>query len=885
MLVINRYLALFLMLVIVSIIAAVGGSDHVDSSSKSDVVKSRQKRIVFPLNAAMGIIFALAIPLGIPSRNIFMSYNFEGNYNNPADANIFSEGFANYIKGIVEPLTAPSRPVEQYGIRKRSNEDSPKSKRPVAQITRRQIYKTIEKHLQTQHFHGSQCLSRMICEAALHPFSEANGLIGDLMQIMLSPSSSMYENLPHEYSIAEQSGREGSCEKYRRGKCPKDPLEIVSVLTVSIHAASGRWENHRQDTSERCRNSSNEKDLIGSISLKQPHMGTQNTTHPEDEGRFLIRGKPILIYPPTAPTRHQLIVGIGVPVQEIPHSVVFGWVLKAQYYLPTVTQNYDPIYLDNWNDSRRAFPDRTRRSIERYEMDNIRIQVEPLPPEEHQSLSDDDFDYYGEENLDEVASEGVPEGTSKFSEAGTTDDTKQQPPKDFDVTNGRWTTYKTIERLSDGYGLGGKVCMLRSICEAAEAQFTHTGGVFAELLHIMFTPSSTREPILEHLDNEYHRAEQLGRSGAPCAEIFRECSTSLLDMFSGVHDLHQPTSSFFTGSTSGTYKHPPPLRVWLAFVPSKISRSPKKEVTRLTWQNSKVLSRGYVLTGVARLVLSVTLAAFVAADFIPWLIVPETAPTRHQLISGIGIPVGTPESITSGWVMKAQYFLPTKVDDLKPELWENWNDSRRALVRRDLQDSRVPVVRLPTARGYERYDISDVELHEESLPEEQFDDGDDNYWMDVDDDRMLQQMNAGQIGPPAQELEPSQLLGYSAEQSRWTTYKSMEKLSETYGLPGRPCVLRSVCEAAAAPFTHTGGIFAELLHIMFTPSSTTEELGEHRDNEYFRAEQLGRTGAPCERIFAECVHSLLDVFTGVHDPETGTMQLLHDQVRAFLMRK
>ncbi|XP_049288508.1 uncharacterized protein LOC125766522 [Anopheles funestus] len=282
------------------------------------------------------------------------------------------------------------------------------------------------------------------------------------------------------------------------------------------------------------------------------------------------------------------------------------------------------------------------------------------------------------------------------------------------------------------------------------------------------------------------------------------------------------------------------------------------------------------------------------ADFIPWLIVPETAPTRHQLISGIGIPVGTPESITSGWVMKAQYFLPTKVDDLKPELWENWNDSRRALSRRDLSglDAPVRLTELPVSGGHEQYVANSVSIREdpldpssqEAISDELFDDGDDSYWKDAEDDQILQQPDNG-LWPAAKEIDPSHLDGYSAEQSRWTTYKAMETLSQNYGLPGRPCVLRSVCESAGAPFTHTGGIFAELLHIVFTPSSTAEPLSEHRDNEYFRAEQLGRSGAPCERIFAECVHSLLDIFTGVHDPETNAMRLLHDEVRAFLMRK
>ncbi|XP_050079194.1 uncharacterized protein LOC126566150 [Anopheles maculipalpis] len=214
-----------MLVVLVAIVIHSAGS--VRNDPPGDGVKSRQKRIVFPVNAAMGIIFALAIPLGIPSRNIFMSYNFEGNYNSPADANIFTEGFANYIKGIVEPLTAPSVPVESYGIRRRSAERRNTPATP--QVTRRQIYKMLQKHLQSQHFHGRKCLQRMICEAALHPFSETNGVVGDVVQILLSPSTSRDESLPKEYRMAELSGRDGSCDAYR-SECPKDPLKAVSVL-------------------------------------------------------------------------------------------------------------------------------------------------------------------------------------------------------------------------------------------------------------------------------------------------------------------------------------------------------------------------------------------------------------------------------------------------------------------------------------------------------------------------------------------------------------------------------------------------------------------------------------------------------------------------------
>ncbi|XP_049288507.1 uncharacterized protein LOC125766521 [Anopheles funestus] len=281
---------------------------------------------------------------------------------------------------------------------------------------------------------------------------------------------------------------------------------------------------------------------------------SQNTTHRNgntagqaEEGRILFRGKPLLIYPPTAPTRHQLIVGIGVPVQEIPHSVVFGWVLKAQYYLPTVPENYEPINLENWNESRRALPDRMRRSIEHYEVDNVRIRVEPLPQRDVSSnLVEDDDDYYGEEVERDIDPDPqkVEESKEKDAPKKEEQDSANGYPESYNMPNGRWTVYKAIEGLSSGYGYGGRACMLRSICEAAGTQFTHTGGVFAELLHIMLSPSTTNEPVSEHRDNEYFRAEQLGLSGAPCATIFYECSTSLLDMFSGVHDLHAPTSSF-----------------------------------------------------------------------------------------------------------------------------------------------------------------------------------------------------------------------------------------------------------------------------------------------------------------------------------------------------
>ncbi|XP_052863184.1 uncharacterized protein LOC128269820 [Anopheles cruzii] len=735
--------ALFFVLamhILASSVHCTGGID------RQAVVKARQKRtIIFPGNPSLGLLFAIAVPLGIPDRNIFVSYNFEQNYNTPTQANHFTEGFGNFIHGIVEELTSPTLIVPGPSI----NVTPREMKKTGPQITRRRLFRILREHLQNQNFNGKACLQRIICEASLHPFAEPNGVIGDLVQIMLSPSMSKSEKLPEDYVAPERLGKSGSCDKYR-SDCPKDPRRFGLIVSLRNMMQLG-WQH-----------------LVSLVlCVMLPFVGhlqaADATVDSVGEGRIMVAGKPILVYPQASPTRHQLIFGIGVPVQDNPHSIVVGWVIKAWYYQPNSTADYAAVYVEGWNDSRRSLPeDRARRSIERYEVDNIPTRLEPLPSDGVWDELDDEPE---EEEEGEELNEDRDGGTSPDS--GSAPDAQEPPPKpedhsgaSFNVHSSRWLVYKALERMSFGYGFGGRACILRSICDAAEAQFTHTGGVFGELLHIMFR-----------------------------------------------------------------------------------------------------------------------------ADFIPWLIVPETSPTRHQLISGIGIPVGTPESITSGWVIKAQYYLPTKVDDLKPTLWEGWNDSRRELSKRAPE---VPVTRLPRSVRYERYEAGKIVINEQPLDDpseieqgDQFDDGDENYWIDEGEDEQLRNQVAG----ATPDVDPAQRESYNPQQSRWTSYKALEGLSEKYGLAGRPCVLRSVCEAATAQFTHTGGIFAELLHIMFTPSSTHEPVSEHRDNEYFRAEQLGRSGAPCERLFPECVHSLLDVFTGVHDPETDTLRVLHDQVKAFLMRK
>ncbi|CAO1423350.1 unnamed protein product [Diamesa hyperborea] len=176
-----------------------------------------------------------------------------------------------------------------------------------------------------------------------------------------------------------------------------------------------------------------------------------------------------------------------------------------------------------------------------------------------------------------------------------------------------------------------------------------------------------------------------------------------------------------------------------------------------------------------------------------FLIVPPTSPTRHQLISGIGIPLDLEdEAVTLGIVLKAQYFLPENADQLKPIYYPG------------IFDNFTPV-------NYEKQN--------------------------------------------------------DTRASRWLVYDGFAKLLDTKGFNGRACVLRGICESAETKFTHHSGLFGELLHIVFTPSTTTDPITTPAHHDYVEAEQLGKRDEACSEIFNQCKKSVLDIFTQVYDSQ------------------
>ncbi|RZC39203.1 uncharacterized protein BDFB_009817 [Asbolus verrucosus] len=90
----------------------------------------------------------------------------------------------------------------------------------------------------------------------------------------------------------------------------------------------------------------------------------------------------------------------------------------------------------------------------------------------------------------------------------------------------RWDIYGMLSQAIEMRGFEGKSCILRAICEVARTPLEKNYGLFHELIHTFFT-----EKVSYHPDNEYYAAQILGEKNEKCEKIFRDCSSSLMDMF------------------------------------------------------------------------------------------------------------------------------------------------------------------------------------------------------------------------------------------------------------------------------------------------------------------------------------------------------------------
>ncbi|XP_014359151.2 uncharacterized protein LOC106711360 [Papilio machaon] len=264
-----------------------------------------------------------------------------------------------------------------------------------------------------------------------------------------------------------------------------------------------------------------------------------------------VRQRRYLVYPDGGPARAQFIIGVGVPVDLKEASVTVGTVIKFQYDLPTNSSEYTSrIY---------GFANTVSRDMDGdgKEDDDKEIDVN----EKGNELHDSDYE---NDTLVDITFDDRRKRSIIFSEGGSINSIDVSKPNKISLEEAirrqeiidqkhrdeetepqrmnRWDFYKIIEHMAERYGYSGRPCLLRTICEAAEVPFTHENGLLGEIGHIIFTPSTTKDPVSHHTDNEYHAAERLGREAEQdCESLFPECESSVLETFTeiGMDTLHK----------------------------------------------------------------------------------------------------------------------------------------------------------------------------------------------------------------------------------------------------------------------------------------------------------------------------------------------------------
>ncbi|XP_050541851.1 uncharacterized protein LOC126905816 [Daktulosphaira vitifoliae] len=84
--------------------------------------------------------------------------------------------------------------------------------------------------------------------------------------------------------------------------------------------------------------------------------------------------------------------------------------------------------------------------------------------------------------------------------------------------------YSVVEDLLANFGMDGKACLLRAICEVHGHQAIHKFGFIGEFLQLFLTASrSSYADLME----DYVTAESVGKNSKECYPYFKECPKSL----------------------------------------------------------------------------------------------------------------------------------------------------------------------------------------------------------------------------------------------------------------------------------------------------------------------------------------------------------------------
>ncbi|KAK7081199.1 hypothetical protein SK128_010636 [Halocaridina rubra] len=98
----------------------------------------------------------------------------------------------------------------------------------------------------------------------------------------------------------------------------------------------------------------------------------------------------------------------------------------------------------------------------------------------------------------------------------------------------------------------------------------------------------------------------------------------------------------------------------------------------------------------------------------------------------------------------------------------------------------------------------------------------------------------------------------SLDSQRKAGFDVIQNALENFGLPGKSCLLRAVCEVAEEPVSHLG-LMGDVLNLFLAAG-----YGEGSDDmaEYIKAEELGRREGECGDQYSECPMPLSALLQG-----------------------
>ncbi|XP_033231739.1 uncharacterized protein LOC117182744 [Belonocnema kinseyi] len=155
------------------------GCRRVDARSKRQTLYSPP--IVYPNGGTFKLIVGVAVPIAMPGRTFVYGQNFQFQYALPQNLSFFPDFFSK----------------------------SSRRRRDIAIPMERTIaYQFFEAEYERRGISGRDCMKRSICESAEIPLKD-EGLVGELLEVLLTPNYGGGSFADHDYMEAVEAGRRG----------------------------------------------------------------------------------------------------------------------------------------------------------------------------------------------------------------------------------------------------------------------------------------------------------------------------------------------------------------------------------------------------------------------------------------------------------------------------------------------------------------------------------------------------------------------------------------------------------------------------------------------------------------------------------------------------